>query len=112
MSEAAAVSERQERTTRASDAFPSPGVLPKRENSGGRPRPQYVFVSALPEEGYVRLPQILAVYPISKSGWWAGVKTGIYPPGVKLSPRCTAWRVEDIRRLLEAKQRTAQVEAA
>lgn len=26
---------------------------------------------------------------------------GKYPAGVKLSPRCTAWRTEDIRDLVE-----------
>jgi prophage regulatory protein len=57
-------------------------------------------VGGLPVEGYVRLPQILAVYPISRSGWWAGVKSGRYPASVKLGPRTTAWRAADIRRLL------------
>ncbi len=55
----------------------------------------------LPETGFVRLPQILAVYPVSRSAFWAGVKDGRYPAPVKLSPRCTAWRVEDIRALIE-----------
>jgi prophage regulatory protein len=53
----------------------------------------------LPETGLVRLPQILAVFPISKSGWWAGVKTGKYPASVKHG-RCTFWRAEDIHMLL------------
>ena len=55
----------------------------------------------LPESGFVRLPQILAVFPVSRSAFWAGVKTGRYPKPVKLSPRCTAWRVDDIRALIE-----------
>lgn len=54
----------------------------------------------LPQEGFVRISPILAVYPISESAWWAGVAAGVYPKGVKISPRCTAWRVEDIRDLL------------
>jgi predicted DNA-binding transcriptional regulator AlpA len=29
------------------------------------------------------------------------VKNGLYPKGVKLSPGCTAWLVEDIRALIE-----------
>lgn len=33
----------------------------------------------LPSLGFVRLPQILEVYPISKSHWWAGVKAGRLP---------------------------------
>lgn len=56
---------------------------------------------ALPAEGYIRLPQILAVIPISKSSWWAGVRSGRYPPPVKLGPRTTAWAVDGIRKLLQ-----------
>lgn len=55
---------------------------------------------SLPSEGYVRLPQILAVIPISKSAWWKGVAEGRLPASVKLGPRTTAWRVEDIRALI------------
>ena len=55
----------------------------------------------LPETGFLRLPQILALFPVSRSAFWAGVKDGRYPTPVKLSPRCTAWRVEDIRALIE-----------
>lgn len=62
---------------------------------------------ALPREGFVRLPQVLAVFPISRSAWWAGVKIGKYPPAIKLSPRCTAWRAEDIRALLEGARNAA-----
>lgn len=54
----------------------------------------------LPQEGFVRLPTILAVFPVSKSGWWKGVQTNLYPQPVKLGPRLTAWRVEDIRQLI------------
>ena len=54
----------------------------------------------LPETGYIRLPQVLSVYPVGKSTWWAGVASGRFPKSVKLGPRTTAWRVEDIRQLL------------
>lgn len=64
---------------------------------------------SLPETGYLRLAQIVgnkkagipAIFPISKSTWWQGVKTGRYPKPVKLSERCTAWRVEDVLALIE-----------
>lgn len=69
-------------------------------------------VTSLPETGYVRLPQIIgnpkanppvpAVIPVSKSTWWNGIKEGRFPQSVKLGPRTTAWRVEDIRRLIES----------
>ena len=56
-----------------------------------------------PVTGFLRLASILAPkgpIPVSKSTWWAGVKTGRYPRPVKLGPRITAWRVEDIRELI------------
>ena len=59
--------------------------------------------SQLPTTGFVRLPGILAPngpIPVSKSTWWAGIKDGRYPKPVKLGPRITAWRVEDIRALI------------
>jgi predicted DNA-binding transcriptional regulator AlpA len=57
----------------------------------------------LPPTGFVRLPGILTPngpIPVSKSTWWAGIKDGRYPKPVKLGPRITAWRVEDIRALI------------
>jgi predicted DNA-binding transcriptional regulator AlpA len=41
---------------------------------------------------------------VSKSTWWAGVKSGRFPKPVKLGPRTTAWRVEDIRNLISGSQ--------
>lgn len=68
----------------------------------------------LPETGFLRLPQIIgdskaqppvpALIPVCKSTWWAGVKSGRWPSPVKLGPRTTAWRVEDIRALIGAAQ--------
>lgn len=55
----------------------------------------------LPETGFVRLPTILSVFPIGRSTWWAGVKSGRYPAPVKLSERVTCWRAADIRALLD-----------
>lgn len=67
---------------------------------------------ALPETGFLRLPQIIgdtkaeppipALIPVKKSCWWAGCKSGRFPKPVKLGPRVTAWRVEDIRALIAA----------
>ena len=51
----------------------------------------------LPETGFLRLPEVLKVIPVSKSTWWAGVKDGRYPKPIKLGPKMSAWRVEDIR---------------
>jgi prophage regulatory protein len=64
---------------------------------------------ALPQTGYLRLAQIVGnkkagippIFPVSKSTWWQGVKSGRYPQPIKLSERCTAWRVEDVLALIE-----------
>lgn len=50
--------------------------------------------------GFLRLPDVLKLYPVSKSTWWAGVKEGRYPQPVKLGPKMTAWRSEDIYTLI------------
>ena len=55
----------------------------------------------IPETGFVRLPQVLAVIPVGKTCWWEGVKSGRFPKSVKLSPRCTAWEAEEIHALIK-----------
>jgi prophage regulatory protein len=44
----------------------------------------------------LRLPEVLARIPISKSTWWAGVKKGAFPKPRKLGARVCAWREQDI----------------
>lgn len=55
----------------------------------------------IPNNVLLRLPQVLALIPVSRSAWWAGCKSGRYPKPVKLGPRTTAWRAADIAALLE-----------
>lgn len=68
--------------------------------------------------GYLRLHQIIGrparkgqpaiapIIPVSRSTWWAGVKSGRYPPSTHvLGERITAWRAEDIRQLLDEQSR-------
>lgn len=55
----------------------------------------------LPSTGFVRLDEVLRIFPVGRSTWWQGIKDGRYPKGIKLSPRTTAWKVEDIRNLIE-----------
>ncbi len=56
---------------------------------------------SIPTIGFLRLPQILAIIPISKSAWWEGCRTGHFPKPVKLGPRTTVWRAEEIRAFIE-----------
>jgi prophage regulatory protein len=57
--------------------------------------------SDIPPTGFLRLPQVLNLIPVKKTCWWEGVKSGRFPKPIKLSERCTAWRVEDILALIE-----------
>ncbi len=69
-----------------------------------------VIKNYLPETGYLRLSQIIGnpkanpplppIIPVSKSTWWAGVKSGRYPRPIKLGPKITVWRIEAIRDLI------------
>lgn len=59
---------------------------------------------SFPTTGLVRLSAILAPngpIPVSKTTWWEGVRTGRFPQPLKLGPRTTVWKVEDIRALFE-----------
>jgi len=67
---------------------------------------------SIPCTGLLRLPEIIGdkdaeppippLIPVCKSTWWAGVRSGRYPQSVRLGPRITAWRAEDIRALIES----------
>lgn len=56
--------------------------------------------STLPDVGFIRINQVFAVFPVSRTAWYEGIKAGKYPAPVKLSERTAAWRVSDIRALL------------
>lgn len=60
----------------------------------------------LPSTGFVRKAQFIPnVVPISPATLWRKCKSGDFPKPVKLSPRVTAWRVEDIRNWLDAQSK-------
>lgn len=69
-------------------------------------------INQLREAGYLRVDQIVGnpkanppiepLIPIGKSTWWAGVKSGKFPPAVKLGARTTAWKISDIQKLMES----------
>ena len=44
----------------------------------------------------LRLPQVLALIPVSKSCWWQWVRMGKAPQPIHLGDRCTCWRYGDI----------------
>lgn len=50
--------------------------------------------------GFMRLPDVLRVFPVSKTSWWRGIQAGIYPKPYRLGERSSAWAVDDIKRLI------------
>jgi prophage regulatory protein len=51
--------------------------------------------------GYLRLDDVLTVFPIGARSWYRGIREGRYPPGALLAPRTRAWKVADIKKLLD-----------
>ena len=64
------------------------------------PRPA-TAPGTIPPTGYMRIRQILSIFPVSSSTWWDGCKEGRFPKPIKLGPRTTVWRAEDIRAFME-----------
>lgn len=53
-------------------------------------------LSKLPESAIIRLPDVLRLYPVSKSFWWAGIAAGTLPSPIRLGKRARGWRIGDI----------------
>lgn len=53
------------------------------------------------KENLLRVPSITARLGVSRSYWWAGVKAGRFPKGIKLSARTTVWRQSEIDALID-----------
>ena len=66
--------------------------------------------TTLPETGFIRLWQIIgctkrgipAIITVCRSTWLNGITAGKYPAPIKLGARMNAWRVSDIRDLLDS----------
>lgn len=59
-------------------------------------------VQSILSKRLLRINQVLALVPVGRSSWWEGCRTGRYPKPVKLGPRTTVWRAEDIAAFIES----------
>lgn len=57
--------------------------------------------SSILKNRLLRINQVLALVPVGRSSWWEGCRTGRYPKPIKLGPRTTVWRAEDIAAFIE-----------
>lgn len=64
--------------------------------------------SVLPSEGFVRMPQLVAVFSVSESTIWRWVRAGKLPKPVKLGERTSAWPVEAVRSAIDQFSETAE----
>ncbi len=54
----------------------------------------------LPEEGYIRISDVIKVIPLGKSTIYAKIAKGEFPPPIKISSRVSAWPVDVIRQVI------------
>jgi predicted DNA-binding transcriptional regulator AlpA len=52
-------------------------------------------------KGFLRVKQIVKHLNIGRSTWWAWVKKGHAPEGIKFGDRVTAWKAEDIQNFID-----------
>lgn len=57
-------------------------------------------LNRLPVPGFSRVKEILAVFPISRSRWYAAVADGRIEPPTKLGERTAAWPNSYLNELL------------
>lgn len=55
----------------------------------------------IPDFGFMRLPQVLQVIPVSRSTWYDGIKQGRFPKGIKITGNIVGWKVSDIKNLVQ-----------
>lgn len=50
---------------------------------------------------FIKLNKVLQYITVSRSTWLRGIKSGLYPNPVKVSPKLTFWRTADIQKLVD-----------
>lgn len=66
----------------------------------GASAPVNVSTSKPTSQTLLRLPQVLARFPVARSTWYSGMSSGIYPPPIRISRRVVAWPEESIDDLI------------
>lgn len=59
----------------------------------------------LPSEGFIRVCQVLQMFPISRTTLWRKVNAGEFPKPHKLGPRTTVWDMDELRAFKESVSR-------
>lgn len=79
---------------------PDADAIPNKAEGGGKhPQPKTERKQKLYRVSEIALPK--GMFPLSASSWWAGVRSGLYPQPIKLGPRLTVWRADDLEKLAQ-----------
>lgn len=62
-----------------------------------QPHPAFTNFSTLPNEAFIPLPVVCALYSCSKATIWRRVRQGLLVAPHRIGNRTTRWRVGDIR---------------
>lgn len=68
-----------------------------------------ILFQHLPDEAIVRLPTVLALFPVSDGQVWRMVREGSFPSPVKLADRAIGWKAGAIREFLRKDRPVAEV---
>ncbi len=58
-------------------------------------------ISSLHPESVIRWPDVHLIFPVSKTTWEAGVKSGKYPAAIRLGARAVGWKLKDVLQLID-----------
>jgi prophage regulatory protein len=54
------------------------------------------------ERTLLRLKDVLAIYPISRTSFYDGMKMGLYPKPLRLGKKTVAWRAQEMEAAIDA----------
>lgn len=66
-------------------------------------------ITPLPDEGFIRLPQVISLFGVQKSKIWEMVKAGQFPAPKKLGHKTSVWDVREIRAVIERISREGSI---
>lgn len=58
----------------------------------------------------VKLPQLLEIVQLSRSSVYDAIKSGDFPPPVKIGKRAVAWRMQDVEAWLQSREYVREIE--
>lgn len=74
-------------------------ALKKKRSS--KPAPDSTMPINLNMPGFQRLDSVLAIFPVSRAAWYAGIAEGRYPSGIQIGKRSVAWSNTSLKALIE-----------